>query len=209
MKIKEWERFLGFDDILNMPERIMQILSGDQNDRDDIYREAIKLHNGDLSYDWFTEIYMEEFAKRKENKQEFTPSEVSILVAMIAESDGRFVHEPTAGTGGMIIHSWWNKARASFPWRFKPSSYIVSCWELTDRTIPFLLFNLSIRGIMGEVFHGDVLENKAKARYVLINENDDSLAFSDIRRDDSILSYPLSNSKKLFSGGSFQSRLFD
>ena len=41
---------------------------------------------------------------------------------------------------------------------------------------------------MGEVFHGDVLENVAKARYVLINEYDDPLAFSDIVRDDSILS---------------------
>lgn len=42
---------------------------------------------------------------------------------------------------------------------------------------------------MGEVFHGDVLGNVAKARYVLINEYDDPLAFSDIVRDDSILGY--------------------
>nr|DAS26556.1 MAG TPA: hypothetical protein [Caudoviricetes sp.] len=42
---------------------------------------------------------------------------------------------------------------------------------------------------MGEVFHGDVLENSARAHYVLLNERDDALAFSDIVRDDSILGY--------------------
>ena len=99
------------------------------------------------------------------------------------------VHEPTAGTGGLLIQYWWNKARAKLPWKFKPSTCIMSCWELSNRSMPLLLFNLSIRGIMGEVFHGDVLENSAKARYVLLNERDDALAFSDIVRDDSILGY--------------------
>lgn len=209
MKIKEWEAFLGFVDILDMPARVMQIICGEKSVRDEIYREAIKLHKGDLSYDWFLEIYMEEFAKRKENKQEFTPPEVCDIVSMLTESDDRFIHEPTAGTGGMLIHSWWNRACKNLPWRFKPSSYIVSCWELTDRSIPFLLFNLSIRGIMGEVFHGDVLENKVKARYVLINENDDSLAFSDIVRDDTILNYQKADSKNVQSRENMHPTLFD
>ena len=196
MNITEWESFLGFDDILNLPGRIMQIVTGDRSERDEIYREAIKLHSGDLSYDWFLDIYMEELAKRKDNKQWFSPIEVPHICSMLTETDG-IVHEPTAGTGGMLIGYWWNKAHKSLPWDFKPSTCIVGCWELTDRSIPLLLFNLSIRGIMGEVFHGDVLENSAKARYVLLNERDDALAFSDIVRDDSILGYrhgrPLEN----------------
>ncbi|WP_368155247.1 N-6 DNA methylase [Alistipes onderdonkii] len=188
MNITEWESFLGFDDILNLPNRVMQIITGDKSKRDEIYREAIKLHGSDLSYDWFLDIYMEELAKRKDNKQYFTPREVPDICAILTGTDG-IVHEPTAGTGGLLIAYWWNKASTKFPWRFKPSTCIVSCWELTDRSIPLLLFNLSIRGIMGEVFHGDVLENSAKARYVLLNERDDALAFSDIVRDDSILGY--------------------
>ncbi len=52
---------------------------------------------------------------------------------------------------------------------------------------------MAIRGMMGEVFHGDVLENVAKARYVLLNEQNDGLAFSDIVRDDRVLSYTHAN----------------
>lgn len=65
MKITEWESFLGFDDILNLPGRIMKIVTGDRSERDEIYREAIKLHGGDLSYDWFFELYEEELSQRK------------------------------------------------------------------------------------------------------------------------------------------------
>ena len=36
---------------------------------------------------------------------------------------------------------------------------------------------MAIRGMMGEVFHGDVLENVAKARYVLINACNKALPF--------------------------------
>ena len=188
MNINEWESFLGFEDIMNMPGRIMEIVTGDRSERDDIYCEAIKLHGGDMSYDWFFELYEEELSQRKKRQQDFTPRQVSEIVALLTEADG-IVHEPTAGTGGLLIQYWWNKALAKLPWKFKPSTCIVSCWELSDRSIPFLLFNLSIRGIMGEVFHGDVLENSARAHYVLLNERNDALAFSDIVRDDSILGY--------------------
>lgn len=188
MNIIEWESFLGFDDIMNLPSRIMGIVTGDRSERDEIYREAIKRHAGDLSYDWFGELYETELAQRAKNKQDFTPRQVSEICALLTETDG-VVYEPTAGNGGMLIQYWWNRASKKLPWKFKPSTCIASCWELSDRSIPFLLFNLSIRGIMGEVFHGDVLENSAKARYVLLNERDDALAFSDIVRDDCILGY--------------------
>lgn len=196
MNIIEWESFLGFDDIMNLPARIMEIVTGDKSERDDIYREAIKLHGGDMSYDWFSALYEEELSQRKKLQQDFTPRQVAEIAALLTEADG-VVHEPTAGNGSMIIQYWWGKARAKLPWDFKPSTCIVSCWELSARSIPLLLFNLSIRGILGEVFHGDVLENSAKARYVLLNERDDALAFSDIILDNSILGYqhrsPLGN----------------
>ncbi|MFR4024943.1 MAG: hypothetical protein ACLTZY_03330 [Alistipes indistinctus] len=50
---------------MNLPGRIMEIVTGDQFERDEIYREAIKLHGGDMSYDWFFELYEEELAQRK------------------------------------------------------------------------------------------------------------------------------------------------
>ena len=57
---------------------------------------------------------------------------------------------------------------------------MVTCWELSSRSIPILLLNLSIRGIMGYVYHGDVLENEIKQKYILLNQRDDTLAFSEI-----------------------------
>lgn len=57
---------------------------------------------------------------------------------------------------------------------------MISVWELSDRAIPLLLLNLSIRGIMGYVYHGDVLEGTVKARYILLNRSDDALGFSDV-----------------------------
>ena len=57
---------------------------------------------------------------------------------------------------------------------------MINCWELSDRSIPFLLLNMSIRGMMGYVYHGDVLERKVVQKYILLNRHDDYLAFSDI-----------------------------
>lgn len=59
---------------------------------------------------------------------------------------------------------------------------MVDCWELSDRSIPILLLNLSIRGIMGYVNHGDVLTGEIKQRYILLNPTDDTLAFSEIHK---------------------------
>ena len=69
MNITEWESFLGFDDILNLPNRVMQIITGDKSKRDEIYREAIKLHGSDLSYDWFLDIYMKEIFRKESRLQ--------------------------------------------------------------------------------------------------------------------------------------------
>ena len=71
-----------------------------------------------------------------------------------------------------------------------PSKNIFECWELSDRSIPILLFNLSIRGMMGIVYHGDVLEKKIKQKYILLNRKDDALAFSEIHKvnDNDIIS---------------------
>lgn len=99
---------------------------GDREQRDAIYKELLSVNHHDMSFDWFRQLYEEEFAQRKKQKQDFTPLEVS------------------------------------------------------DRAIPLLLLNLSIRGIMGYVYHGDVLERTVKARYILLNQKDDALGFSDV-----------------------------
>ena len=173
-------RIFNVEDIIDLPQAAMNIVMGDRERRDAVYRELLSVNRYDMSFDWFRQLYEEEFAQRKKQKQDFTPVEVSEIVAKIALPTVGTIHEPTAGTGGLIISAWWEQCRRAIPWDYYPSQHMISVWELSDRAMPLLLLNLSIRGIMGYVYHGDVLEGTVKARYILLNRSDDALGFSDV-----------------------------
>ncbi|HFH9559598.1 TPA: SAM-dependent DNA methyltransferase, partial [Streptococcus pyogenes] len=66
------------------------------------------------------------------------------------------------------------------PFTYRPSKYWYHVEELSDKAVPFLLFNMSIRGINGVVVHGDSLTRQVKNIYFLQNTKDDMLSFSDI-----------------------------
>lgn len=179
MKKQELFNLIGIDDISKLSGRIMEIIMGDTEYRDYIYTELIKINNYDMSYDWFQEIYENELSERKQKKQDFTPRELSIICSDLTSQSGT-IHEPTAGNGSMIIADWWQRCSKLIPWEHFPSQHMVTCWELSSRSLPILLLNLSIRGIMGYVYHGDVLENDVKQKYILLNKRDDTLSFSDV-----------------------------
>jgi len=170
----------GTDDFIRLPDKVMEVVLGDLQARNRIYAELIQLMHGDMSRDWFQKLYEAELSQRRDMKQDFTPPQVCALVGRLA-GEGT-THEPTAGSGGLIIAKWWQDAQRTLPWDYKPSLHMVDCWELSDRSIPFLLLNLSIRGMMGYVTHGDVLTMQVKQRYALLNRKDDPLAFSEIIR---------------------------
>ena len=67
-----------------------------------------------------------------------------------------------------------------FPWETQFIPYYVDCWELSERSMPLLLLNLSIRGITARVHHGDVLTQEEKEVYLLKSE--DPLSFSNIMK---------------------------
>ena len=182
MTAKELLCCFGAHDIRTLPETIMGVLLGPQQARDDMYKELLKINNYDMSYDWFQQIYEEELSQRKEKKQDFTPNVIGKLSANLCGTDQRTTYEPTAGNGSMLIADWYAKLTKKFPWEFLPSMNQVECWELSDRSIPILLLNLSIRGIMGVIYHGDVLEQTIKQKYILLNRRDDALAFSEIHK---------------------------
>lgn len=178
---KELLSLFGIADVMDLPSAVGGLLFADKGKRNAVYHRLMELHDHDMSYDWFQKLYEREFAQRKNQKQDFTPPEVTSIVSKIAlgEEPGS-VHEPTAGTGGLVISAWWERCRRGLPWEFFPSRNMVTCWELSDRAIPLLLLNLSIRGIMGYVYHGDVLEGKVTQKYILLNKTDDCLGFSDV-----------------------------
>lgn len=180
MKKEDLLSLFKVEDIRLLPEAILPVVLSNGAGRDDIYRTLLEMNGHDVSQDWFQDIYEAEQSDRKDKKQDFTPASVSQLAsALCGQKDGS-THEPTAGNGGMIIADWWRKASAHIPFDFYPSKNPVECWELSGRCLPILLLNLSIRGMVGIVHHGDVLEKKETATYRLVNEKDDCLAFSKI-----------------------------
>lgn len=171
--------FFSIEDLRGLPEAVMNLLQGDIERRDEVYKELIRINNNDMSYDWFQDIYESELSERKQKKQDFTPNALGVICSELTSQMGS-VYEPTAGNGSMIIADWWERCRKKMPWECFPSQNMVTCWELSARSIPILLLNLSIRGIMGYVYHGDVLENEVKQKYILLNRKDDTLAFSEV-----------------------------
>lgn len=176
------KNIFGIDDIVDLPARIMEVLFGDQQQRQHVYRELLSSYNYDMSFDWFQSLYESEFAERKQKKQDFTPSQLGEICSLLVNEAGS-IHEPTAGNGSMIISTWWGRSQKLQPWQHFPSEHMVTCWELSARSIPILLLNMSIRGMMGYVYHGDVLEGEFKTKYILLNKRDDALAFSEIIED--------------------------
>lgn len=179
MKKEELFNLFGIEDLKDLPSAVMNLLDGDIDARNEVYKELIRKNNGDMSYDWFQEIYETELSERKQKKQDFTPNILGVLCSNITSQSGS-IHEPTAGNGSMIIADWWERCRKKIPWEHFPSQNMITCWELSARSIPILLLNLSIRGMMGYVYHGDVLTKEVKQKYILLNRKDDTLAFSEI-----------------------------
>lgn len=173
----------GIEDLKDLPNAVINLLEGDIYARNEVYKELIRKNNGDMSYDWFQEIFETELSERKQKKQDFTPNILGVLCSKLTSQSGS-IHEPTAGNGSMIIADWWQRCKQKIPWEHFPSQNMVTCWELSARSIPILLLNLSIRGIMGYVYHGDVLTREVKQKYILLNRNNDALAFSEVIKVD-------------------------
>lgn len=182
MKAKDIRELFSIGDLRLFPEACMAILMGDKGNRDLFFRQLLEINGYDVSYDWFASAYEEELSERGQKKQDFTPHSVGVITSAICGQLDGSTYEPTAGNGSMLIADWWRKAQAHLPFDFYPSKNPVECWELSDRALPILLLNLSIRGIVGVVHHGDVLEKTEKGRYLLLNPSDDALGFSIIRK---------------------------
>jgi len=124
------------------------VLNNDQA-KYDAYIEAV---DGDLSEDYIRNVYQYYLADRKEMMQDFTPSSMAKLVAMLA-GDDKTIIDLCAGTGTLTV----KKMLVGNP------DFII--FEKDERVIPFLLFNLVIRNINTVVNVGDVLSDDQTKRY--------------------------------------------
>lgn len=177
-------RLLGIDDSYKAPERIMNLIS-DKESAKQLFLDFMPEFDYDLSREWFSDYFEDEHANRKKLKQDFTPRCVSDLLSQMLGDKPQYgiIYEPAAGTGSTVISHWYKEQRkCRFPWDYNPDYYLYVCEELSDKTVPFLLFNLLIRGMNAVVIHGNTLTRKAKAVYLCSNERGDNMCFSILKK---------------------------
>lgn len=102
------------------------------------------------------------------------------------------------GTGGILITRWWSdcledpihlskvdkKALDQNPgisfFTYDPRNYWYQVEEMSDRAIPFLIFNMAIRGMNGVAVQCNSLSREAKEAYFIRNDSDNFLGFSKV-----------------------------
>lgn len=167
----EFEEYLN--DILFKPK-----------ERNHFYQELLKVDK-DVYVDTFKQYFEDYAAERKSNKQDYTPDEVSGLLATLTRTKippetGWSGYDPTAGTGSLLIQKWKDDQLSESPFSYAPHNYLYMAEEMADNVIPYLLHNLALRGMNCIVIHGDVLERNVKQIYFVQNSEDDFMKFSDI-----------------------------
>lgn len=167
---------LGITENYQAPQVMMQYMLDDTS-RKAIFCRFLEVECK-LDYEWFCRYFEEEHADRKVKKQDFTPQSVSQMLAQLVPGNTYF--ECAAGTGSIMIQNWHHQRLSVSPLFYDPRSYWYQVEELSDRAIPFLIFNMAIRGMNGVIIHGDSLMSTAKEIYFIRNDSADYLRFSDV-----------------------------
>lgn len=191
-------KILGIDESYKAPEKMLNLMLDDKK-RPETFKKFLDVSTN-MSFDWFHEYYQDEQAERKSQKQDFTPDSIAQLLNDLVEKDrsaGEYF-EPAAGTGGVLIKRWWddrlkdpvhlahvkksvlNKNKGISIFTYDPRNYWYQVEEMSDRALPFLIFNMSIRGMNGAIVQCDSLSRKTKEVYFIRNNTSDFLAFSDV-----------------------------
>lgn len=158
-------KIIGIKENYELPIKLMEIIL-DKEKRGRVFGEFLKYEN-DLSFDWFTNYFQEEHGDRDSLKQDFTPACICEIIERMNEtydSNG----DICAGTGGLTIRNWNSNKDAYY-----------YCEEISSRALPILLFNMSIRGINGQIVQGDALTGKVVQIYTLERNG----MYSDITTD--------------------------
>ena len=95
-------------------------------------------------------------------------------------NNGHQYFEPTAGTGALLVDRWNNDRLKESIFTYEPSHYFYEVEELSDACIPFLLFNILIRGMNAIVIHGNSLTRDIKQVYFCQNDKNDFMQFSSL-----------------------------
>lgn len=178
--VKTVNKLLGIEESYKAPEKMLQLMLDDQQ-RPGLFKQFLAVST-DLKFDWFHEYFEDEQAERKSKKQDFTPDSVATLLNRLTarQSNDNAYYEVAAGTGGILIKHWWNDLTHNSIFTYDPRSCWYQAEEMSDRAIPFLLFNMAIRGMNGVAIHCDSLSRRAKDVYFIRNDSNNYLAYSEV-----------------------------
>lgn len=112
-------------------------------------------HEPDLAHDYFVEYFTENLADRKNMSQDFTPEGISRLVSEIG-GGAETIADVCAGSGSLFVQAWRRNKDAFF-----------SCYELSEAALYFLLFNMAVRNVNGQVIQMDILHGEVYSCYKL------------------------------------------
>lgn len=173
-------KLIGVNDSYKAPEKLMSIMLN-KEEREKLFRSFLEIET-DVNEDWFHMYFQDEHADRKVKKQDFTPVSITQLLSelSVTNNDNGMRLDVAAGTGGLTITKWNNDRINTNFFEYKPRMFMYVCEELSDRAIPFLLFNLAIRGMDAVVLHGDTLTREFNQCYFIQNDYDNFLGFSSI-----------------------------
>lgn len=173
---------IGVDDSWKAPSALLKTLF-DKEKREELFKTFLDVEY-EMQFDWFHEYFQDESADRKKLKQDFTPESVAKLlnglVAGVEEDTYDNYFETAVGTGGILITHWHETRIKESPFTYTPSEHFHHVEELSDRAIPFLLFNCLIRGMNVVIVHGDALTRESRGVFFIQNENDDHMQFSSL-----------------------------
>lgn len=174
---KEIDQVLGTNDSYKQPTRLMELMLDDDK-RIETFHQFLDIETN-MSFEWFQEAYELEHADRKGSKQDFTPISIGKLISGLTNS-GTHYYEVACGNGGIMIQAWNEQRLKVGIGNYNPKAYWYQVEELSDRSLPFLIFNMAIRGMNGVILHGDSLTRNFKDVYFIRNMSDEYGGFSEV-----------------------------
>lgn len=172
-------RILGTNDSYKQPARLLDLMLDDEK-RLETFLQFLEIETN-MSYEWFQGSYELEHADRKGGKQDFTPHALgNLLSRLVMDASPTHYFEAACGNGGVMINHWNEQRLAIGIGNYNPTSFWYHVEELSDRSLPFLIFNMAIRGVNGVILHGDSITREFKDVYFIRNMQEQYGAFSEV-----------------------------
>ena len=150
----------GIKESFELPKSLMEKLL-DKEEKDKLCRDFMQF-DFDMHNDCLRDYFQANAANRSELKQDYTPDCLCQLISKLLPSSNKII-DICSGTGALTI----NTARDGVQYQ---------CEELSQMSIPVLLFNLALRNISATILQKDVLLDKVEKVYKLTKSGE----FSDI-----------------------------